>query len=132
MSSDLDSEAAVHDAPQETSVVPTVPRILRSRWLALAGSVFVGGATRLWFAESAFAGHGSPPAPCSVYGVCHACSGGSCTMPDCFALHTTCASGDGHCWWVCSDNHNYHCCDHYDPHNFPSQCICRGVSSVGC
>lgn len=113
-------------------------RLGRNKVLAGLGAGLVAGAMKLWFAEEAQAIHiNPPPSPCFGYGLCHSCSGYTCTFagclptyPDCGVM--TCPSSSGtyphQCWTGCATGgvDYYRCCDWITSYCAGDRCICRG------
>jgi hypothetical protein len=104
----------------------------RNRFLKwLGGGVLaasVGLATR---AIPADAYHGSPPACCFGYGVCHCCNGRYCCNvgTDCHrhSFSLGCPGGE-QCWNCCSGGNLYRCCDwHEVGPGYHEPCICAGL-----
>lgn len=103
--------------------------VVRSRFLAAMGTGVFAVAAKLVAPNSASAYHGSPPAPCIGFGVCHCCNGSTCCEANCsWTDHTHCSSG-GQCWYACCLGTQYQCCDWHtkDGGGNLKHCICRGV-----
>jgi hypothetical protein len=115
-------------------------RLGRNKLLAGVGATLVAGAARLWFPDEARAIHVyPPPSPCFGYGLCHACSGYTCTFAGCRSTWPDCgwfscpSDGDGpynhQCWTGCATDGSgnyYRCCDWVTEYCAGTTCICRG------
>jgi hypothetical protein len=76
-------EQAIVTSATEEEVLFGRSRILKAFGAALFGFT----AHSILKHEPAWAAHQPPPGPCYGYGRCHACSGSTCTLPECVYIH---------------------------------------------
>jgi hypothetical protein len=92
----------------------------RNRFMKWVGGGLLSVATTLVLRNApAEAHHGAVPYPCFGFGVCHNCSGTTCTTNCSWApgSYENCPSG-GQCWNTCisswAGNYLYRCCDWHE------------------